>query len=109
MTETRTITLSTGRRVTLYDVVKGVPEMADTWYFRFVDPQFGPDADPDRLGPELDELCNSVALPEVAQDVARITIALSDREVPFGAAAPQAHQVFEAYSVRQDTCQWEPF
>ena len=40
---------------------------------------------------------------------AQVIISLSDRAVVFGEPAPEATQFFEAYTVTDGRCQWEPF
>lgn len=57
-------------------------------------------------------LCEEFALVNVAAqpaDVDRIVISLSDREVEFGYADPDATQYFEAFRVENGLCIWEFF
>jgi hypothetical protein len=57
-------------------------------------------------------LCNDYAiarLPTPGPVPAQIVIVLSDREVPFGETVPEATQYFEAYSIADGACLWEPF
>ncbi|HHS89391.1 MAG TPA: acetolactate synthase [Rhodobacteraceae bacterium] len=109
MASETSITLPSGRQVVLLDVIRGMPEQTDSWFFRFLDPTLGPNVDFGALEPDMQALCEDVALSQIGKDVARVTIALLDREVPFGTAAPGAVQVFEAYSVDGQNCEWEPF
>lgn len=57
-------------------------------------------------------LCETYALPRIAVTgpmPAQVVISLSDRPVPFGQAAPEVTQFFEAYSIDGATCIWEAF
>jgi hypothetical protein len=57
-------------------------------------------------------LCEEFALINVAAQPAavdRIVISLSDREIEFGYADPDATQYFEAFRVENATCIWEFF
>lgn len=52
-------------------------------------------------------LCEAVALPSLAANdwtPAEVVIALSDREVPFGATDPQAVQFFEGFRIADGSC-----
>ena len=109
MAEDAPITLPSGRTARLYEVVRGIAGAPESWAFRFVDPALGPEIDYERLEPDLAALCREVALARIGPGVRRVVIALSDRETPFGAPAPEAVQAFEAYSVAEGRCQWEPF
>ena len=50
-------------------------------------------------------LAHILVFPQPAQ----IVISLSDRPVPFGEAAPDATQFFEAFALQDGTCIWEMF
>ena len=57
-------------------------------------------------------LCEQVALPaliESGEQVAQVIISLADRETPFGEAAPEATQFFEAFRIEDGVCIWEGF
>jgi hypothetical protein len=88
----------------------------ETWLrFRFLAPQIareGGDIDTDTAASDMDHLCEHLVLPYLAQytlDPSRVVISLSDRDVPFGASAPEATQFFEQYRPENTTCIWEGF
>ena len=61
---------------------------------------------------DMEVLCNEFALPRLPATgpaPAQIIISLSDRAVAFGEPAPEATQFFEAYTIIDGRCQWEPF
>lgn len=100
----------------VYDIILDVkPDGVLTYArFRFVAPEIGEAAGPsyDDLQPDFQVLCDDYALPIVkagAEHVDRIVISLSDREVEFGFADPQATQYFEAFKAENGLCIWEFF
>jgi hypothetical protein len=60
---------------------------------------------------DMQALCDSYALPIGSAawclSRSRSSSSLCDRAVPFGEAAPDAVQFFEAYSVKDGACIWE--
>ena len=61
---------------------------------------------------DMAALCSGFALPRIANtgpQPTQIIIVLSDREVAFGETVPEATQYFEAYSLADGMCVWEPF
>ena len=57
-------------------------------------------------------LCATYVLPQVEAGVDtpdQIILSLSDIEVPFGEADPDATQFFEAYSIQNGACIWERY
>jgi len=104
------VLLPSGRRVRLFEVVRGLAGAPESWAFRFVDAALGPEIDFEALEPDLALLCREIALPALGPGVGRVVISLADRETPFGAPAPEAVQLFEAYRVAgEGSCEWEPF
>ncbi|WP_227362753.1 DUF6497 family protein [Sedimentitalea arenosa] len=88
----------------------------ETWArFRFVAPQIardGGDISYETAIADMDALCRGLILPYLEEydlDPRRIVISLSDRDVPFGAADPDATQFFEAYRPNAADCIWEEF
>lgn len=83
--------------------------------FRFVAPAIARDTG--TIGAEaaqsdMEWLCNNVALPRLPTTgpmPSQIIVSLSDRKVAFGAAAPEATQYFEAFTVADGRCVWEAF
>jgi hypothetical protein len=107
------ITLSVGLRVTLIDVIHDAPGPEGlTTRFRFLAPDIAGagSTDTDAITAAMEELCQTYALPRIpatGPQPAQIVISLSDRVVPFGEAAPDAVQLFEAFRIEDGTCIWE--
>ena len=110
------IPVPSGQPVTLQDVIWN--EMGPhglTMRFRFVAPEIakaGGGVDFESAVADMQALCEGFALPRIADlgpQPAQIVISLSDRPVPFGEAAPEVTQFFEAFSVDGNTCNWEMF
>jgi len=110
------ISLPSGESVTFNDVIWGEPGPAGlTVRFRFLDPDLARRLDTeDFMALEQDTafLCDTYALERIAStgpQPQQIVISISDREVAFGEPAPEAAQVFEAYSFDGSGCTWERF
>jgi Family of unknown function (DUF6497) len=110
------IAVPSGQLVTLQDVVWNAPGPDGlTLRFRFVAPAIareGGNVDFDMAMADMLHLCQSYALPRVSStgpQPSQIVISLSDVAVPFGEAAPEATQYFEAYAIREGLCIWEMF
>lgn len=110
------IAVPSGQPVTLQDVIWNAPGPSGlTLRFRFIAPQIaqiGGSVDFATAITDMQALCNTYALSRLADlgpEPAQIIISLSDVAVAFGASAPEATQFFEAYSIADDTCQWEIF
>ncbi|MFT4150807.1 MAG: DUF6497 family protein [Paracoccaceae bacterium] len=110
------ITVPSGQKVTLQDVVQDAPGPDGlTVRFRFVAPAIanrGGTVDVDQAMADMEYLCQTYALPRLSNTgprPAQVVISLSDVAVPFGEPAPDATQYFEGYRVENDTCIWEAF
>lgn len=108
------IVVPSGQPVTLQDVVWNVPGPEGlALRFRFVAPKIaGGEVDFETALADIKALCDSYALPRVAQPgpvPSQIIISFSDTPLPFGEAAPEATQFFEAFSVQNGVCIWEAF
>lgn len=110
------ITLPSGLQVSFLDMVQNAPGPDGTALrFRFLAPAIARDGgtvDFEMAAPDMAHLCQTFALPQLADidpKPDQIIISLSDIEVPFGEAVPEATQFFEAYRVEGDTCIWEAF
>lgn len=106
------ITVPSGREVTFLDVITNVPGTEGaTARFRFVAPGLAPeDAEP--AAADMQVLCDSYALPRTDAMVPppnQIVITLSAAAVPFGEAAPDVTQFFEAYAIEGGACIWQVF
>jgi hypothetical protein len=112
-----TVAVPSGQAVTLLDVIRDAPgDEGLTVRFRFVAPAIARDGGTVGFAAaeaDMQHLCDTYALPRVLTVTGprpeRIVIALSDRPVAFGEAAPEATQFFEVYAIDGDTCRWEPF
>ena len=108
------VELPSGQIVTLLDVIWNEPGPEGlTTRFRFLAPEIaaeGGSVDFDTAVEDMAHLCQTYALPRVADNVPvpqQIIITLSDRPVIFGEAAPEATQFFEAYRIEDGLCIWE--
>lgn len=106
------IAVPSGREVRLIDVITNAPGAAGaTARFRFLAPGLA-EAELEGSAGDMQALCESYALPRIGGMVPapqQIIISLAAQDVPFGQAAPDVVQFFEAYRVEGDTCIWEPF
>jgi hypothetical protein len=110
------IAVPSGQLITLLDVIWNVPgPLGMVTRFRFLAPQISQGSgtvDFETAYGDMLDLCQSYALPAVeANNLApsQIIISLSDRDVPFGQADPEATQFFEAYRIENRICIWEVF
>lgn len=110
------ITVPSGQMVTFLDVILNAPGpegMAAR--FRFVAPAIakeGGTVNFETASADMVHLCESFALQRIAEfgpKPSQIIISLSDKAVPFGEAAPDVTQFFEAYKIEGDACIWEAF
>lgn len=108
------IPVPSGQPVTLQDVIWNAPGPEGlVLRFRFLAPQIareGGTVPMETALQDMQALCEGYALPRVAEfgpQPTQIIISLSDVAVPFGEAAPDATQYFEAYSIQDGTCIWE--
>jgi hypothetical protein len=106
------IAVPSGREVRFVEVIGNVAGTEGaTARFRFIAPGLDAD-DSDAAAADMQALCDSFALPRTTGMVpqpAQIIISLSAAEVPFGEAAPDVTQFFEAYAPDGDVCIWEVF
>ena len=111
-----TVPVPSGQQVSLLDVVLDAPGPEGlAARFRFVAPAIAKDGgtvDFETASADMAHLCQAFALPRMVETgvaPAQIIISFSDRPVPFGEAAPEATQFFEAYRIEGDACIWEAF
>lgn len=104
------VAVPSGRTVQVLDVITNAPGAEGaTARFRFVVPGLSREDD---WAEDMQALCDQYALPRTEAMVPQpqqIIIALADRAVPFGQAAPDAVQFFEGYRVQDHSCIWEVF
>ena len=105
------VTTPSGQSVTLYDVVLET----DVARFRYLAPAIDPAAQglmhEDVVG-DFVWLCESFAIPGLVaaeKTAEHVIIAMSDREVEFGVAMPEATQFIESYTVQGPSCIWDEF
>lgn len=109
------VAVPSGQTVTFLEAILNEPGPDGmTARFRFVAPGIaeGGGVDFDTAAADMEFLCQSYALPRIAVTgpaPAQVVISLSDRPVPFGQAAPDVTQFFEAYRIEGATCIWEAF
>lgn len=115
MTETSLIPVPSGQPVTLQEVITNIPGQGQTYRFRFVAPEMAESlgvVDFSTLEPDMEHLCNSYALeriPNIGPQPNRIVISMAQRPTVFGAPNPEILQIFESYSIGDNTCIWEAF
>jgi hypothetical protein len=109
-----------GQEVTLLETLWNVPGPEGiVTRFRFLAPAINPATAPDGKGidfaaaaADLAWLCDSFARETVVQAgplPAQIILSFEDRPLPFGEAAPDAVQFFEAFRIENNTCIWEAY
>lgn len=110
------ITVPSGQKVTLLDVITNVPGPEGlTARFRFLAPDVARDGgrvDAETAAADMDDLCQNYALARIAEigpQPAQIIISMSDMDVPFGETRPEATQLFNAYSIEDGSCVWDMF
>ncbi len=115
MAQDAVVTPPSGQDITLYDIAAQEGYDALIYHFRFLWPAIV-ETDLEQAAPMIEAdmtfFCTEVAIPRLAEVGAvaeRVVISFSDREVEFGAATPEATQVFESYVIDDTTCIWEPF
>ncbi len=77
--------------------------------FRFLVPDLKPDAY-DVVAADMMHLCQTYALPRLptmGPVPGQIIISFADQNLPFGQAAPEAVQYFEAFRIENGECVWE--
>jgi hypothetical protein len=106
------IAVPSGQIVTLIEVIANEPGPAGlTSRFRFLAPDVAA-LEAEVSERDMEALCVTYALsriPSTGPQPVQIVISLSDRVVPFGEAAPEATQLFAAFSPADGTCIWELF
>ncbi|WP_431300510.1 DUF6497 family protein [Tabrizicola sp. BL-A-41-H6] len=106
------VTVPSGREVRFLDVISNVPGAEGaTARFRFVVPGLA-EGDSEADAADMQALCDTYALPRIdamQPPPQQIIISLAGKETPFGEAAPEVVQFFEAYSVQDGACVWEVF
>jgi Family of unknown function (DUF6497) len=106
------VTVPSGRELSLIEVISNVPgPEGATARFRFLAPGLT-EADIATSADDMQALCDNFALGRTSGMVPepqQIIISMASSEVPFGEAAPDVVQFFEAFSVESGTCVLAPF
>ncbi|WP_245990316.1 DUF6497 family protein [Tabrizicola piscis] len=101
------IPVPSGREVRLIEVVTNVPGPdGATARFRFLAPGLT-EADIPASADDMQALCDTYALARIdgmVPEPQQIIISLAGEDVPFGEAAPDVVQFFEAFEVTDGTC-----
>lgn len=99
-----------GQKVSLQEVIWNVRGIAGlTLRFRFVAPDLAT-LDLDAALADMQALCETFAAPRITDfgpAPRQIIISMADAPRPFGEAAPDAVQYFEAYRIENGACIWE--
>lgn len=109
------VSVPSGQAVTFLEAILNEPGPDGmTARFRFVASGIaaGGGVDFETAVADMEFLCQSYALPRIAgtgPTPAQVVISLSERAVPFGEAAPEVTQFFEAYRIEDGTCIWDVF
>ncbi len=109
------LTTPSGVVVRLQDVIWNAPGPDGlTLRFRFVAPSIAGIAEDDvaPLSEDMMWLCQTYAIPRLpatGPQPAQVVISLADRELVFGEPAPDATQLFEAYTITDGACEWSMF
>ena len=105
-----------GQAVTLADIIRDAPLDAEgVVRFRFLAPAIAranPQVSPRQASADMAHLCATYALPkldELGLSATQIVISMSDQPVIFGEFTPDATQFFEAFTPKNNTCEWDPF
>jgi hypothetical protein len=104
-----------GQSVTLHEVLVDDVNAQNWLRFRFVALQIarvGGDITYERAGPDMEHLCQSTALPYMAEydlTADMIIISMSDKITEFGVPNSEVTQFFDAFRVENQTCIWEAF
>ena len=109
------ILVPSGNVVTFTEMLWDRPGSGLTYRFRFVGPDIvlpEGELDYELVERDMAHLCQDFASPRLSQTgpkPGQIVISIADRATEFGEPNPDATELFEAYSVQDNTCTWEPF
>lgn len=107
-----TITAPSGQSFILQEIL--TDSSPDVVRLRFIAPAIARDggaADADTTLADMAALCDNFALPQLTDKPlpAEIIISAADRELEFGATAPEATQYFAAFTIRDGVCHPAPW
>lgn len=108
--EAEGISVPSGQAVTFHEMIAGE---SGPVRFRFVAPgiaRAGGTIGFDKAAVDMAHLCQHYALSRLdGQDIGKVIISLSDREIAFGTSDPAVTQFFEAYRIEDGACIGELF
>lgn len=109
------VEVPSGQPIEFFEVIWEAEGDLNIYRFRYIAPDIARKGGKISFGQaeiDIKHLCESSALPAlIAQKrlFDKIIISLSDQEVEFGKAAPDATQFFEVYTSDGTACIWEGF
>lgn len=105
------VTVPSGQPVYLLEYVDETATEDAIFRARYVAPQLAEMAESlEAVLTDMEHLCNRQAIPNVIAaglSPARIVVSLSAEPLDLGVIAPEVAQVFEAFSLHDNTCIWE--
>lgn len=105
------LTVPSGQPVYLLEYVDETATEDAIFRARYVAPNLAEMSDAfETVLNDMEHLCNKQAIPNVAAAglaPARIVVSLSAEPLDLGVIAPEVVQVFESYTLQDDTCIWE--
>lgn len=104
--------LPSGGQVHLHEIIIEDGGTGTVTRLRFVADGFAPDQmAPEATLRDMTFLCESNALDYLTGPVdgQTVIISLADREAPFGVMDSSVAQIFEAFTILDNTCIWEAF
>ena len=108
-----TVTVPSHMDVSLLEILSDDGVNGSLFRFRFVAPQItDSDLSVEQLSDDMAHICQAFALPKLAEiraEPKQIVVSLSAQATEYGVATPEVRQVFEAFSVQDGSCIWEPF
>ncbi|PID36713.1 MAG: hypothetical protein CR993_03550 [Rhodobacterales bacterium] len=103
------LTLPSGARALVLDVVDGRETGIGTVWFRYLY-QHEPGVPTDHITDDARHLCETHALPQTTDDVPdHIVVVLTDAQIEFGQSDETVAQFFEVFRPDEGVCIWEAF
>lgn len=109
------VSVPSGQAISLNEVLVDDATGHTLVRFRFVAPAIARDSgsvEYDVAAGDMEHLCRDLVIPYMTEfelAFSHVVISMSDRDIPFGEANPQATQYFEAYRLEDADCIWEAY
>ena len=108
------LNVPSGQPISFHDTIMNQPGYGLTARFRFIAPELDArlaELDHEELEADLSHLCNRYAVPrlKVSTRPSTIVISLSNAPLAFGDVRQDITQIFEAYSLTDQGCEWKAF